>query len=216
MYAGMDASGTPDLQGTERKHNPYVLVVAAVDDKEVLERVMADLRTRQGMAAGAEFHAHQMIEERQIAVVKDVMTLELRVGALIIDKPFTREIRGTNDLPSSPEFEVQSRLSLLELFFARYTLRLLQCDEDIKGRARMNQFKTQVKRLHRAKWPGTSLKLQYRKSISSDLVQIADVLAYGLAHLSRQTILLSEWSRLLEEIRNDERNVILGPMAWDR
>ncbi len=216
MYAGLDASGTPDLQGTERRHNPYVVAVAAITDMEAFEMRMANLRTNQGMAIREEFHAHQMIEERQIAVIQVASISGLRIGALIIDKPQTREFRGEVDLPSPSDLEVTARLALLETFFANYPLKLLQSDEDIKGDLRQNQFKTEVKRLHRTNWPEAKFKIQYRKSSGSDLVQLADVLAYGLAHLARGAVRLEELRIILERLSSDTKNIIMGPMAWDR
>ena len=59
----MDASGTPDLNTTIAKHDPYVVVIACVPDPEALRVGLSIARARCGMKSDFEFHAHEMPEE---------------------------------------------------------------------------------------------------------------------------------------------------------
>ena len=59
------------------------------------------------------------------------------------------------------------------------------------------------------------MKVRHSRSDSSDLIQLADVVAYGLSRLSRNEEMGPELTVCLERIRQDPKNVVMGPMAWN-
>ena len=162
----------------------------------------------------AEFRAHQISQVMQSAVLEAAMDSGLHVGALIIDKAVARRQSDQADMPSPGEFQFLAGIVLLEEFFTRYSLKGLWCDEDIKGKERQKEFTTAVKRAHRANWPGLQLKVRHSPSDSSDLIQLADIVAYGLSRLSRGETLRPQLRRHLEALWDDARNIIIGPKSW--
>jgi len=215
FHAGLDRSGTPHLTSAQASNNLYVVCLAAVMDRDGVGSSLGALRPQFGMSSRAEFRGHQSSERMQVAVLAAAMDAGLRVGALLIDKEATRRQSETTDLPAPADFQILAAVALLEQFIPRYSLQALWCDEDIKGKERQKEFVTAVKRLHRANWPEMHLKVRHSASDSSDLVQLADVTAYGLSRLSRAEVASSELTYCLEAIREDPQNVIIGPMAWE-
>ncbi len=219
LYAGLDRSGTSDLTGIARGHDPYVVCVAAIETKdggqEALHTYFSEVRGTFGMAAAQEFHGHEMSEAMMSAVLETDAIGELRVGALLIDKAATQRFRGIAALPRPPEVQAVAAQVLLERFLARCPLVGLWCDEDIKGKEKQQAFTSAVQRIHRTAWPGTQLKVRHKSSKSTDLIQLADVIAYGLANLARGTIKTSELRQRLVVIRDSTKNVIIGPVAWE-
>lgn len=214
MYAGLDRSGTPDLTSTQASNNLYVVCLAAVTDREGFGSSLRGLRSQFGMSSHEEFRGHQISQPMQYAVLTAARDIDLRVGALLIDKEATRERLERALFPAPADLQTLAAVALLERFFHRYSLEGLWCDEDIKGKQRQKQFVTAVKRLHRGNWPDMQLKVRHSPSYSSDLIQLADVTAYGLSRLNRGEALGSDLRTLLETIREAPENVIMGPMAW--
>src|SRR5579871_1072629 len=152
LHAGLDCSGTPDLQGTARGHNPYIVVIAAVENLETLTQLFSDLRQRFNMRQNAEFHGHNMSEEMLLAVLEYAEEVGLVVGALLIDKVMTQQLRSIAEWPSPADFQVEAALALTEVVISRYMLAELRCDEDIRGE-RQKRVITGIKRQHRTMWP---------------------------------------------------------------
>lgn len=215
LHAGLDCSGTPDLRGTARGHSPYVVTLAAVSAPERLAALLRDLRFQFGMAQREEFHGHEMSEAMLAAVLERVMESEWIVGALLIDKAMTQQLRPASELPAVTDFQIRSALTLAEAFFARYALAELRCDEDIHGRERQKEFITGVKRLHRSVWSEGRLRVTFLPSAKSDLIQLADIIAYGLGILTRGTVQDAILRRRLQAIQENPANIIQGPRAWE-
>jgi len=216
LDAGWDCSGTPDLLSIEKGQNPYVVAIVGVADANQLTAPLAALRQRFGMARDAEFHGHGMSEEMQAAVLQCGIDLGMVAGALLIDKAVTLQTYPIAELPSAVEFQVEAALHLLNRFCTLYALRELRCDEDIRGRDRQQAFITEVKRLHRALWEGTRLRVQFFPSQKSNLIQLADVVAYTLGCRERGTIHEPELRRLVRTLRENEANLIEGPKSWEK
>ncbi len=195
------------------RHNPYVIVVAGVEDPEILGRIFGELRKQFGMRQSAELHGHSMSEEMLLEVLECTEEVSPVVGALVIDKASTREFTRISEIPSPSDCQVASALRVVEMVFARYMLRELRCDEDIRGK-RQKQFLTEVKRRHRTAWPETQIKVQCLPSEKSDLIQLADVIAYGLGVFTRGTIQNRDLERKVVQLRERKRNSIEGPRAW--
>jgi len=216
MHVGMDASGTPDLMGTNAWHDPYVVCLAGVEDITLLADLLATVRKRFGIRAAQEFHAHQLPEEIICAVLTSADEAGMVIGALLLDKVATRRAREAIELPPPALLQEQAALALLEDFIDRYVLEELHFDEDIQGRKRQSVFSTAVKRLHRARWPGQSIKVRPSPSDQSDLIQMADVAAYVLGRKARGAIQSQPLRVAVTHLAQDTRNLIQGPKVWDR
>lgn len=215
--AGFDCSGTPNLTGDDGKHDPYTLCVVALpaEDKRMttLRNNLALVRFRYHMSAGQEFHAHNMSEEMRADVLEVALAQDLIVGALLIDKAATREKWGAVAFPSPAGFQVLAARAALEPFLRRYCLTRLFCDEDVRGRERQKRLTTEVLQIHRETWPNTKLKVRFIGSEQEPLIQVADVMAYGLACEVRGSIRAARLKRLVEGVREDLRNIVIGPVS---
>ena len=138
----------------------------------------------------------------------------LRFGALIVDKEATRQLLGIEGLPSASELHWKGSLSILEAFFQSYEVKALWCDEDIKGIESQKKFSTEVKRIHRKTWPEHPIRVRHKSSHGVGLIQLADILAYGLGNRVRGRNKTPEFSECLRMLCHDPDNIIIGPEAW--
>jgi len=215
LYAGLDRSGTADLTETRSHQNYYVVCLAAVEDRDALSQALAELRQQLGMKSNYEFRGHDIGDNVQADFLRTVQTIGLYIGALIIDKAATRRMDTTAVLPSTNDFQVLTSKRLLRRFFALYAVADLRCDEDIKGKIRQQEFTTEVKRLYRACQPGERIHVRHCPSESNDLIQVADIVGYGLSRMARGVEIQPRLRTHLEEIRQEARNIIIGPQAWE-
>ena len=179
-HAGMDASGTSDLRGTEKRHDPYIVVLAGVKNLKILSAGFAAVRTRFGMRASAELHGHEMADEILCAALDTGTAADWRLGVLRVDKAAARDQWGDTPLPAPIDFQRMAALRLVEHFVAQYEVTELRFDEDTQNRKRQQELITAIKRLYRAVWPERRLRVQPMPSRKSDLIQLADVIAYCL------------------------------------
>jgi len=216
LYAGLDRSGTADLAETRVHQNYYVVCLAAVEDREALRQVLADVRQHFAMNPRAEFSGHDVGDKVQLSFLRAAHSVGLYVGALVIDKEATRRIHEGTKLPSAVEFQLLTSWTLLRRFFALHTVAGLWCDEDIKGKERQQEFTTAVKRIYRAYQPGKRIQVRHVASESIDLIQVADMIGYGLARIARGGVIQPEIREVIEGMRKEPKNVITEPMAWER
>lgn len=209
-HAGMDASGTSDLRGTEKRHDPYIVVLAGVKNLEILSVGFAAVRARFGMRANAELHGHAMSDEILCAALDAGTAADWRIGALRVDKAAARDQWGNSPLPAPIDFQQMAALRLVEHFVAQYELTELRFDEDTQNRKRQQELITAIKRLHRAVWPERRLRVQPMPSHKSDLIQLADVIAYSLGIEARGTIRTPELQTRMKAFRADASHFILG------
>jgi hypothetical protein len=216
LHAGLDWSGTPDLNGTDRKHDPYIVCVAAVENPEKLPDAFTGLRSQFNMSAYAEFHGHQMSDMMLCAFIEMAIAQGIYVCMLPIDKAQTRSLRLPTELPNPSTFQVLTAMRALDAFVARYSLQELRFDEDINGKERQQKFITEVKRMHRGYWPDVRVKVQPMKSHQSELIQLADVLAYSYGSLIRGSVSSPELRKQLKTIQAEDRNIVMEPMPWNK
>jgi len=216
LYAGLDCSGTPNLEGEDGRHDPYTPCVVALEAERLraLQDSLAILRARYNMVAGQEYHGHSMSEEMQADFLEITRAEGMLVGALLIDKAATRQNWRGIVLPSPADFQMLAMRAGLEAFVSSYCLTRLWCDEDIRGKKRQKQMTTEILRVHRAVWTHQKSKVGFIASSGELMVQAADVAAYGLACHARGSIRSPRLKRQIEAIQEDPRNVITGPTPW--
>ena len=78
--------------------------------------------------------------------------------------------------------------NFFRVFLLRYRVKRFWYDTEIEGRAAEQAFETELSRINRALHPGTSFKARCRSSHQSDMVQIADSVAYIIRRHSAGTI----------------------------
>ena len=216
MYsAGLDWSGTPYRKKRGTRPDFYIpCVVAFACPLEELTREIAAVKLQIGLPQSVEIHAHTLPEATQYAFLRMAVNLEMRVGARIIDKGTTENPRG-DALPLPADFAAQAALSVLAPFIERYDINSLWYDKDIQGTQREKEFETAVKRLNRERWLHGGLKTRSKDSDKSELIQMADVAAYGIGRLAMNAIEHDALRRLTASICSNGANTITGPEAWE-
>lgn len=210
--AGLDRSETPNPKKRKTGLEFYTICIAAFEvPLEELEAVLAGVRQECGKPAHAEFRGHDDPEAVQLKVLRAVAPLNPVVGVALYEKAAATQLQQEHSRIEPAMFQVTASLALLEMFFTRYQLSRLWCDEDIKGKAKQEEFETAAERLHRAAYPGTRMKVRHKASHQSAPIQMADVFAYGLSRLARGLVEDAELRQWLKAIRDDPRNVIEGP-----
>jgi hypothetical protein len=212
FYAGADWSGKPDKPiGAV---DIFSFAVAAFPDLEALNEACIATKRDLGMPAIEEFHAHNMSDAMNAAVLEMGMRLGMRVGILIVNKTAV-PVDGKVLLPDPARFTQQISMKLLEQFVPHCPLSRLWCDEDIKGSAAQKEFKTAVRRVCRAHHPDISFEMGFRRSHTSFPVQMADVVAYVLSRQARGSKFEPPLENVLRKIRKNEQHLILGPLPWE-
>lgn len=217
--AGFDCSGTPNFVREAGNHDPYTLCVVAVPHDIVriknLQDSLAAVRARFQMSEEQEFRAHGMKEEMQADVLEVILAQQLLVGALLVDKASTRARSQYQDvLPSPSDFQVMAALAALQPMMQRCCIARLYCDEDIQGREKQRELVIALHQCQRLAWPNTRLKVRFLASHRELLVQMADVVAYGLACHARGTLRTIRLAHLVQSIRKAPTTIITGPEAW--
>ena len=212
VFGGLDWGGTPDAKGTA--YYIPVLITVSGDLEDLQDRFE---RARPGfqMKTGQEFHGHDVSEKMLTAVLNIAASMNLRVSAVIYDKVATLQSPEAKGLPAAKDFPAQAALSVLEPFLAQQQVAKIWYDEDIKGKARQKTFHTAVQRLHRQHHPNTNLEIRPKPSEGSELIQIADIVAYSLSIMARGMIKTPELRRRMAAIRDEPRHRILGPKRRD-
>lgn len=217
LYAGLDRSGTPDPIKRKPGREFYTICSAAVEvDLDELRSVFALVREQSGMSAEQEFKGHDDPEDVQLKVLHAARGMNLLVAASIYEKGDLLWVPSHHGNPNASQFQEFAALSLLERLFRRYQISKLWCDEDIKGKAKQQSFESAIAKLHRTAYPGVRIAVRHKSSNKSDLIQLADILGYGLSRLARGVVEKTELRRCLEEIWTDPRNIVEGPHPWSK
>ncbi len=197
LVAGGDWSGQVD-----RADDVFIFCVVALPDVEAWNDSCRDLRHQLGMAQNKEFHAHSMKNDAQrLQVLNAGRELGMRVGALILSN-------RAEELNGAPSYE-SIALELLGLFFPVCLLKTLWFDQEIQGRTREQKFQADVRRCFKAIFPNASLKATPRASHASNLIQLADVMAYAWRTQTRGTLEGAALNRFLKEMEVGTENVIV-------
>lgn len=155
------------------------------------------------MPQNKEFHGHEMTNpEDRLELLRMGQAAGMKVGALIISKE-TRMLGGEALGHQSIALE------LLNQFFPKYVLKKLWCDDEFQSEAAKSVFESELKRCHRAIHPQTRFDARVCKSHQSDLIQLADGVAYALQSQARGTLKNPGLQQLLKDIAADKGNLIL-------
>ena len=197
----MDAGG--DWSGKGDQDEVLVFGFAAAASAESWSEQCAAMRQRLGKPQRAEFHARDMNEHEILDYLQSARDAGIVMGAVILKKPpaSTHPLTNFNCAFAAQEF--------FRVFLTRYNVRRFWYDTEIEGRVAEQGFETELSRINRELCPGTSLKARCRRSHQSDLVQIADSVAYAMRRRTLGVLKLQRLQRLIDEILADKRNVFL-------
>lgn len=199
LYAGGDWSGKPD-----KPREPRIFCVVALADADAWNESCRQLRRTLDWAQNREFHGYKMKDDAQrLEMLRLGREAGMRVGALILGANAGVAVEQT------PTYQSLA-LELLNPFFAHAALRMLWCDTEIEGEAAQKTFETAVQHCHRSLYPDARFEARVRKSHTSNLIQLADVMAYTLRTQALGKVKNPALQGFLKEVANDKTNLILS------
>ena len=198
----MDCGG--DWSGKADRDELLVFGFAASHDAESWSEQCAAIRHQLGMRQHAEFHAREMSEREILVYLQTAREVGIVMGAVVLKKPLQADAESLANFNCAVAAQ-----NFFRAFLLRYRVKRFWYDTEIEGKAAEQAFETALSRINRELHPGTSFKARCRSSHQSDMVQIADSVAYIIRRHSAGTIKSATLRKLVEEILADERNVIL-------
>lgn len=199
FYAGGDWSGEPN-----QPDEPFIFCVVTMGDAEAWNDSCRQLRKTLRWAQNREFHGYKMKDDVQrLQVLRMGRAAGMRVGALIL----TANTRALEK--RAPSYQ-SIALELLDQFFARAALRMLWCDTEIEGEEAQKTFETALQHCHRKIHPDARFEARVRKSHTSNLIQLADVMAYTLRTQAMGKVKNPASRQFLKEMTNDQANLIIS------
>ena len=207
FHAGLDWSGKPELSA---RPDTFIACFVAVSDPDELRLRFNALRQEARGGAVDELHGHKMTPPYLAVALSIGLELEMSVGALCIDKRLSAQ---TGKWTQEKTLYEATALKLWPDFLERTPVAHLVHDADIEGKARPKAFATDLKRLTQPLGMH-GLKVKPLPSQKSDLIQLADVVAYTLSRQINKQKVEAEILELWEEIRGAKRNVVRGPEIW--
>lgn len=205
-FGAMDWSGATVLQQTGRRTDLYGCALVAVPNPEKLSESLRKVRSVAGMAADQEFHAHNLPENIQLAVLREILPGGLQVAALQCDNQALHQEGG---LPTPADMASTAALVLLERSLPMLNLASLVFDEDIQGKKRRDAFLTEVRRTARANFNAPRRRIRFVRSRSSDLAQVADIVVHNVIRGANQAIRLPELQECTRQLLNAEGNILI-------
>ena len=199
FYAGADWSGKP-----HERNDLFIFCVVALSDAEAWDSSCRQLRQRLKMPPNREFHARHMGKgSHKLEFLTAGQEAGMRVGAFIIDT------NSEKDELASLTHE-SAAMELLHQFLPVCPFHSFWYDKgDLKGEKAEKAFETEICRYNRTLYPSSPLETKCRKSNNSNLIQLADVMAYAFRTLERGTLKDPQLKLLLREINRDKRNLII-------
>jgi hypothetical protein len=156
------------------------------------------------MAQHAEFHARDMTEQDILILLTAARESGMVFGALVLEKI------GVTNTEAPIAFDYASvAQELFRGFVLRYSVKRIWYDTEIQGRAAEKAFETEMCRINRAIYPNAPLKARCRPSNKSDLIQVADSVAYVVSRQTRGLLKHTPLQQLWAAIAADERNLII-------
>ena len=189
MNAGIDWTGTPDVPPDDDRTGNYILGSVAVvfEPSCNVDKACAALRTRHNFGQRKEFHGYELTNRREL--VFDILNFVVEnamVYGLFWDK---RQLRQEDTTFFDDETLLLDAAGLAVFHNAIDETPLLHvwCDEEIKKKDEQKIFNKKLRGIQKSRW-GAGRKgpdAKHRKSDKSNLIQLADVVAYVLQRYLR-------------------------------
>ena len=199
FYAGADWSGKP-----YERNDLLIFCVIALSDAETWDVSCRQLRQRLRMPANQEFHARDMGKgSDKLELLQAAQEAGMRVGACIVDT-------GSENPELASLTHESAAMEVLQQFLPVYPFQSFWYDKgDLKGEKAEKAFETEICRFNRTIYPSSPLETKCRRSNNSNLIQLADVMAYAFRTFERDTLKEPRLRSLLKAINKDERNLII-------
>ena len=210
MFSGLDRSGTPNApdENSLKENVPeiYLACAVCVPDSEAVDRYFADWRQRCGFPKTYEFHSRYgstalILEGVQFALAN------AQISAVFFDKERLQSELGGSVYERPNLLTAAIGLIAIEDVLQQSQLKKIWCDEDIQGKEDQKEFDTAVKRFARSYWPKIPT-MRHLPSGKSNMVQLADMVAYGLQRDIRGLPETAGMRKTVRELARKEGNRI--------
>jgi hypothetical protein len=200
FYAGLDYTATPSAHEPQ----PYGPCIVTVPDEAAFEVAWRQIFVAHGISAD-EIKGHNSSEDVLLESLRTIRTTNAQIGLLLLDK--TRILSGTSTLPAPARLRLEMGCTLVKIVLELQPIGRLLCDEEFKGRAEQAAFRTAILRIKRRVQSESKMKVGFRPSHKSTLIQAADVVAYIGSRYFRGAKLTHSLRREFETLRaeNDDR-----------
>jgi len=205
MYAGLDWSGTPHPQEQGVGIDVYIPCIVHVEDIDATDTYMTDWRKQLGRSITYEFHGHQSRPEVLEQAIEYVLA-NGRVVAVLLDKQEITEQMGPQVFDHPATLPPATGRIVLDQILEVGPLRRIWLDEDIAS-DRRKAFNTEIKRKARALGQ-ESPDLKHYPSDKSNMIQLADMIAYVLQRDAKNLLETEELCRLVRQLWRQTGNRI--------
>lgn len=210
MYAGLDYTATPSAN----EPYPYGPCLVAVSNENDFEVVWQKMIVDCGEGA-TEIKGHDssgIILRRALQIIIEA---DAKVALLLLDKKLLLN-EAKNQLPPPAQLRLEMGCALIEKFLTLEPISRLLCDEDFKGKSEQAAFRTEILRINRRVQPESRMKVGFRPSHKSALIQAADVVAYVGSRFLRGAKLTGDLRREYKTLREENAVVMEVVNGWGK
>jgi hypothetical protein len=205
LCAGLDWSGTPHPKEKTVEIDLYIPCAVSVPDIEATDGWFRDWRKELGRSIEFEFHGYRCSSKMLLKAIAHVLE-NGSVFAVLFDKNEMLKNIGPWIFDHPALLPPATGRMVLDRMLETDPLHDIWCDEDI-GSNRRAEFNTAIKRKARSLWP-TTPKIRHYPSHKSNMIQLADMMAYILQRDARGSLETEELRQRVKQLRNNNRNNI--------
>lgn len=208
LYAGLDWSGTPHAKEKGVEKDLYIPCGVRVPDVEATNGYFAGWRAEFGRPATFEFHGYEC-GPRTLLRAADYVLEVGQVTAVVFDKDVLVDEMGPEVFEKPALLPPATGRVVLDRMLSTSPLRRVWCDEDMPNKKRQQAFNTAVKRKARTLWPDdASPDMKHYPSNKSNLVQLADMIAYVLQREARGLLETAELRQRAQALWRKQGNQV--------
>lgn len=207
MFAGMDWSGTPDRKENFEGPDLYVACCVVVPNNEEANQFLDNLRKQRHKPFRYEFKGYHSEENELTELVEYVLDVG-RAHALFVDKSEI-ESRSGREIFHHPDYlTIATGRYVLGKALEKSEISTVWCDEEL-SKEKQKRFNTTIQR--DAKFLcRRSPKIRHDASHKSNMIQLADIVAYVLQRDALGKVRLDSLKRAVRELKDS------GDVVWCR
>ena len=201
MFAGVDWSGTPDRKENFVGPDLYVACCVVVPSNDEANQFLDNLRKKRHKPFRYEFKGYHS-EENELAELAEYVLDIGSAHALIVDKSEIESRSGREIFHRPDDLTIATGRFVLGKALEKSQVRTAWCDEELSSE-KQKRFNTTIQR--DAKSLGKrSPKIRHEASHKSNMIQLADIVAYALQRDALGRVRLDRLKRAVRELRDSE------------
>ncbi len=199
MYAGIDWSGTPDIRKGVQEPDLYVACCVVMPDIDEANRFLDELRKRRHQAFDYEFKGYHSTEESQKELIEYVLEVG-KASTVIVGKRAVESSVGVEIFAHPDKLAIATGRMILKKALGESEIRTVWCDEEL-SKEKQKRFNTAIhkdaKSLCRK-----SPKIRHDASHKSNMIQLADTVAYMIQRDALGRVKLDRLKRIVKKLKD--------------